>query len=105
MDLTRRMPVWAGMTVYPYSKLNPSRVSGLLKKWGIDRVLVNSSADWGVSDPCSLPKTAEFMRQDGFNPEQIEQVLFRNPASFYGSNDRFRPRLDLPCQDPAQYQR
>ena len=27
MDLTRKLPVWAGLTVYPYSKLNPERVA------------------------------------------------------------------------------
>jgi uncharacterized protein len=105
MDLTRKMPVWAGMTVYPYSKLNPARVSDILKKWGLERALVNSSADWGVSDPCSVPKVARHMREAGFLPEQVEQLLFRNPMEFYGQDPRFQPRLDLPFQDPAQYQR
>ncbi len=105
MDLARRMPVWAGMTVYPYSKLNPSRVAGILKRWGIERALVNSSADWGVSDPCSVPKAAEFMRQEGFAPAQVEKVVFQNPFDFYSQSPKFNPRLDLPYQDPAQYQR
>lgn len=105
MDLARRLPVWAGMTVYPYSKLNPSRVAGILKKWGIERTLVNSSADWGVSDPCSVPKAAEFMRQEGFTPAQVDRVVFQNPFDFYSQSPKFAPRLDLPYQDPAQYQR
>ncbi|MBP7275897.1 MAG: TatD family hydrolase [Kiritimatiellae bacterium] len=105
MGLARRMPVWAGMTVYPYSKLNPPRVAGILKKWGIERTLVNSSADWGVSDPCSVPKSAEFMRRDGFTAAQIEKVVFQNPFDFYSQSPKFKPRLDLPYQDPAQYQR
>lgn len=105
MDLTRKAPVWAGMTVYPYSKLNPERVVDILKKWGIERSLVNSSADWGVSDPCSLPKVAGFMKDRGFAPAQIERLLFENPLAFYRQSGRFEPRLDLPYQDPAQYQR
>ena len=105
MDLARRLPVWAGMTVYPYSKLNPPRGSGILRKWGIERTLVNSSADWGVSDPCSVPKVAGFMREEGFTSAQIEQVVFRNPFDFYAQSPKFNPRLDLPYQDPAQYQR
>jgi len=105
MDLTRRTAVWAGMTVYPYSKLNPERVVHLLRRWGIERSLVNSSADWGVSDPCSLPKVARHMREQGFTVQQIEQLLFQNPMAFYGQCERFRPRLDLPYQDPSQYQR
>ncbi len=105
MDLTRRTDVWAGMTVYPYSKLNPARVVGLLRRWGLERVLVNSSADWGVSDPCSLPKVAAFMRGEGFDAAAVETVMFRNPMAFYGQSERFKPRLDLPWIDPAQYQR
>lgn len=105
MDLTRRLPVWAGLTVYPYSKLNPQRVGDILKRWGIERTLVNSSADWGVSDPCSLPKVAGFLRERGFSDRQIEQLLFENPLTFYRQCERFQPRLDLPFQDPASYQR
>jgi len=105
MDLTRRLEVWAGLTVYPYSKLNPERVVDILRRWGIERTLVNSSADWGVSDPVSLPKVAGFMKGRGFADRPIEQLLFDNPLAFYGQCDRFRPRLDLPFQDPASYQR
>lgn len=105
MDLVRKTDVWAGMTVYPYSKLNPERVVGLLRRWGLERALVNSSADWGVSDPCSLPKVARHMAGSGFPEDQIETLLFHNPMAFYGQCPRFKPRLDLPWQDPAQYQR
>ena len=105
MDLTRKTDVWAGMTVYPYSKLNPERVVGLLRRWGLERVLVNSSADWGVSDPCSLPKVARHMQANGFEPAQIEQLLSANPMAFYGQCPKFKPRLDLPYIDPSVYQR
>jgi hypothetical protein len=105
MELSRRAEVWAGMTVYPYSKLNPERCIDILKRWGLEKTMVNSSADWGVSDPCSLPKVAGFMRQNGFNDAQIEGLLFRNPMAFYRQSGKFEPRLDLPYQDPSQYQR
>ncbi len=105
MDLTRKLPVWAGLTVYPYSKLNPERVVDILKKWGLERTLVNSSADWGVSDPTSLPKVARFMKPRGFGDPQIEQLLFRNPLAFYSQSPKFKPQLDLPYIDPSQYQR
>ncbi len=105
MDLTRGLPVWAGLTVYPYSKLNPERVVDILRKWGLERTLVNSSADWGVSDPSSLPKVAQFMKQIGFGDDQVEQLLFSNPLAFYSQCDKFKPRLDLPWIDPKTYQR
>jgi uncharacterized protein len=105
MDLARKLPVWAGLTVYPYSKLNPQRVAAILRRWGLEQTLVNSSADWGVSDPCSLPKVAQHMAEDGFAPAQVEQLLFRNPLAFFGQCDRFKPRFDLPFVDPSTYQR
>ena len=105
MDLTRKLDVWAGLTVYPYSKLNPERVTDILKKWGLSRTLVNSSADWGVSDPCSLPKVAGHMERQGFQTAQIQQLLFDNPLAFYSQSPKFKPQFDLPFIDPAQYQR
>jgi len=105
MDLTRDSGCWAGLTVYPYSKLNPRRVVDILRRWGTEHTLVNSSADWGVSDPLTLPKVAGYMRDQGFEQEEIERLLFDNPRSFYGQEPRFRPQYDLPFIDPATYQR
>lgn len=105
MDLARKVPVWAGLTVYPYSKLNPQRVVDILKRWGLEQTLVNGSADWGVSDPCSLPKVAGFMAEQGFAETQIKKLLLDNPLAFYSQEPRFKPRFDLPFVDPATYQR
>ena len=105
MDLTRKLDVWAGLTVYPYSKLNPERVVDILKKWGLNQTLVNSSADWGVSDPVSLPKVATFMKGREFPEKEIRRLLFDNPLAFYQQSPKFRPNFDLPYIDPSQYQR
>jgi predicted metal-dependent TIM-barrel fold hydrolase len=105
MDLSRTVPVWAGITVYPYSKLNPERAIDILKRWGTERLLVNSSADWGVSDPTTLPKIAGFMSSAGFDESKIDQLLFQNPLNFYKQSGKFNPEIDLPAIDPSQYQR
>jgi uncharacterized protein len=105
MDLTRPAGTWAGLTVYPYSKLNPERVGNILKKWGIERTWVNSSADWGASDPTSLAKVAGHLKSEGFTAGQIEQLLFENPLTFYRQSGRFHPKTDLPFVHPSTYQR
>ncbi len=105
MGITRKLDVWAGLTVYPYSKLNPERVVDIVRKWGLNQVLVNSSADWGCSDPTSLAKVAGFMQNSGFAEHQIERLVFDNPLSFYEQCPKFKPRLDLPFIDPSTYQR
>ncbi|MCX7009368.1 MAG: hypothetical protein NTY53_19345, partial [Kiritimatiellaeota bacterium] len=90
---------------YPYSKLNPERVVDIRKKWGLEQVLVNSSADWGVSDPCSLSKVARFMKQQGFSEQHVQKLLFDNPHAFYSQCEKFKPNIDLPFIDPSVYQR
>ena len=105
MPLTRKAGLWAGMSVYPYSKLNPERVAQILKKWGLDRIMANSAADWGVADPCSIPKVADYMKGQGFTPAQIEKFVFENPLAFYKQSGRFNPKLDLPFIHPSTYQR
>ncbi len=105
MDLTRDYGTWAGLTVYPYSKLNPVRVIDILKRWGLERTMVNSSADWGVSDPTTLPKIAKHMANNGFAANQVERLLFDNPYGFYKQSGKFNPRLDLPFIHPSTYQR
>lgn len=105
MDLARTSGAWVGLTVYPYSKLNPTRAIDILKRWGIERTLVNSSADWGVSDPLTLPRLSRRLVESGFTAEQVEQLLFHNPLEFYRQSGRFNPRLDLPFVHPSTYQR
>lgn len=81
----------AGLSVYPQTKLTPIRASNILKKYGTERILINSSADWGISDPLSVPKTAMQMEKDGFGKSDIEKVLYQNPLDFFSQSKNFRP--------------
>ncbi|MFW6107752.1 MAG: TatD family hydrolase [bacterium] len=105
MDLVAPLDCWAGLTVYPYSKLDPQRVVNILQEYGTDRVMVNSSADWGVSDPTALRKVADNMAAAGFDDEEIEKLLHDNPLGFYGQTPKFQPRLDLEPLPPESFQR
>ena len=80
---------WRGLTVYP-GKLSADQAADIVKKWGVDRVLVNSSADWGPSDPLAVLSAAEAMRKVDLTEPQIEQVLYHNPREFYGQSRNFR---------------
>jgi predicted metal-dependent TIM-barrel fold hydrolase len=96
---------YCGMTVYPISKLTPERVSGMVRAFGSERVMVNGSADWGISDPLSLVKVAARLRQDGHAAADIENVVRDNAMQFYGASPKWRPRLDLTPVDPRTFQR
>ena len=96
---------YAGMTVYPYSKLSPERVSAMIKEHGHERVIVNGSADWGISDPLSLIKVVAQLRKDGFEEKVIEAITHDTPMTFYSASPHWNPDFDVVPQDPTTYQR
>ncbi|MGN1325435.1 MAG: TatD family hydrolase [Candidatus Spyradenecus sp.] len=96
---------YAGMTVYPYSKLSPERVSAMIREHGHERVIVNGSADWGISDPLSLVKVIERLRADGFGEEVIEQITYHTPMAFYSASPHWKPNFEIVPQDPTTFQR
>ena len=79
---------WRGHSIYPNTKMSEDRMVALLKEYGTEKMVVNSAADWGVSDPLKVPKTADAMRAAGFSATDIERVLFINPIEFYAQSGR-----------------
>jgi len=105
MPFARETGCYTGMTVYPISKLTPKRVSELVKEFGHERMIINGSADWGISDPLSLVKVVDYMKQDGHSEESVNSILFNNPNSFYSSSKHWTPEFDLVPINPKQFQR
>lgn len=89
IEFSLSLDVFSGITVYPETKLTPIRAVNILKKFGLERILINSSSDWGKSDPLSVPKTALQMEKDGFSDDEIEKVLFHNPNSFFKQSKNY----------------
>ena len=105
MKYARETNCYTGMTVYPISKLTPGRVSGMIREFGSERMIINGSADWGISDPLSLVKVAAYMRNDGHSEQVLKDILFNNPNDFYSSSSRWKPRLNIVPLDPKIFQR
>jgi predicted metal-dependent TIM-barrel fold hydrolase len=82
---------WMGFSIYPETKMSPDRMVEILREHGLRRILVNSAADWGRSDPLLTLRTGEAMLAAGFTDDDVDQVLWRNPVEFYGRSGR----LDL----------
>jgi len=82
---------WAGHSIYPNTKMDETRMAALVKKYGPDRIIVNSAADWGVSDPLKVPKTEAAMREAKIPDADIELVFWKNPVRFFAQSGR----LDL----------
>jgi hypothetical protein len=51
--------------------------------------MIHSAADWGPSDPLSVPLVAREMRKAGFSINEIEQVTFYNAYEFFKRSSRF----------------
>jgi predicted metal-dependent TIM-barrel fold hydrolase len=88
---------WAGFSIYPRTKMSEDRMVTILRQHGTERVLVNSAADWGRSDPLKTRKTADAMLAAGFDDDAVDRVLWRNPVDFYGQSGRLD--LDEPKPD------
>ncbi len=79
---------WRGHSVYPSTKMSEQRMVELLKQYGTEKMVVNSAADWGRSDPLKVPKTGEEMLKAGFSEAEVEKVLFENPINFFAQSGR-----------------
>lgn len=92
---------WAGHSIYPHTKMDEARMAALVKEYGSERMIVNSAADWGISDPLKVPKTIATMRAAGISEEDIKRIVWENPASFFSQSDNLdlenieqRPSID-----------
>jgi uncharacterized protein len=79
---------WMGFSIYPDTKMDPERMVAILRSYGTDRMLVNSAADWGRSDPLNTYRTGQAMLAAGFSESDVETVLWANPVAFYGQSGR-----------------
>ncbi|MGW3959497.1 TatD family hydrolase [Amycolatopsis sp. NPDC005003] len=87
---------WLGFSIYPDTKMDEDRMVAILKEYGTERVLVNSAADWGKSDPLKTRKTGDAMLAAGFTEDDVDRVLWRNPVEFYGQSGRLSPAGEAP---------
>ncbi|HEV7931697.1 MAG TPA: TatD family hydrolase [Actinomadura sp.] len=79
---------WMGFSIYPDTKMDEHRMVAILREHGTERMLVNSAADWGRSDPLKTRRTGDAMLAAGFTDAEVEQVLWHNPVAFYGQSGR-----------------
>lgn len=77
---------WAAFTIYPHTKMGSERMVEIVKQYGPKRIIVDSSADWGVSDPLSVPRTAKLMLARGIAPEWVELTTWQNALDAYAQS-------------------
>ncbi|MCC5829471.1 MAG: TatD family hydrolase [Phycisphaeraceae bacterium] len=87
--MARDAGYWVGMTLYPITKCSPRRAADLVDRYGYERVLINSSADWGPSDPFLIHECVLEMKRRGYSLNQLIDIFHNNPARFLGQNPKF----------------
>jgi hypothetical protein len=77
---------WAAFTIYPFTKMGNERMVEVVKQYGTERIMVNSAADWGISDPLAVPKTAALMKLRGISDNDIKLVTYQNAITAFGKS-------------------
>lgn len=77
---------WTAFTLYPQTKMGSERMVNIAKRYGSERIFIDSSADWGVSDPLSVPKTANLMLQSGVSKEDVHLICYQNALAAYAQS-------------------
>lgn len=81
---------WAAFTIYPFTKMGNERMVEIVKKYGSERIMVNSAADWGISDPLAVPKTAALMKIKGIAAEDIVKVTYQNAIDAFAQSGQLK---------------
>ena len=102
MPILRDTGYYLGLTVYPISKLTPARVSAIIRQFGGERVLVNGSADWGISDPLSLVKVVEYLKGYGHSAATMQGLVFSTANAFYSHSPKWKPEPGLNAGQSAR---
>ena len=89
---------WAAFTLYPKTKMGSERMVEVVRRYGSERIICDSSADWGVSDPLAVPKTARLMAERGIPAAVTTATCYGNAVLAYGQSGRF---AEADWTDPA----
>lgn len=81
---------WAAFTIYPFTKMGNERMVEIVKQYGTERIIINSAADWGISDPLAVPKTSALMKLRGIDAKDIELVSYRNAITAFGQSGQIQ---------------
>lgn len=92
IDDTLASGAWAAFSIYPHTKMGTERMVEIVLRYGPERIIVDSSADWGVSDPLAVPRTARRMLERGVAPEAVEKTTWQNALDAYAQSGQ----IDVP---------
>jgi predicted metal-dependent TIM-barrel fold hydrolase len=81
---------WAGLTLYPQTKVSAARAVDMVETHGPDRILIAGACDWGPSEPLAVPKLMMEMRRRRWPDHLITRVVWENPIRFLSQSPKFK---------------
>ena len=81
---------WAAFTLYPQTKMGNERMVDIARRYGSDHIFIDSSADWGKSDPLAVPKTARLMLERGIPRTDVEAICYGNALAAFGQSGQMQ---------------
>ncbi len=93
--VTKDIGCVSGFSIYPGTKMSPTRMVKIVQEYGVDGMIINSACDWGVSDPLSVPKTVDKLLQAGVAESDVSKLVWDNPVNFFAQSGR----LDVGSMD------
>lgn len=92
---------WAAFSIYPSTKMGNARMVEILKRYGGERIIVDSACDWGISDPLGVAKTARLALDRGIPEEHVRLACYANALAAYGQSGQMNEAdwLDPPAID------
>ena len=80
---------WAGLTLYPLTKMSMRRAVDILERYGSERIMVNSSADWGPSTPFTLFDCIQEYKRRNHSEQEALEIFHNNPCRFLAQSGKF----------------
>jgi len=62
----------------------------VVRRFGSQRIFIDSSSDWGKSDPLAVPKTARLMLERGIARADVEAVCYGNALAAFGQSGQMK---------------
>ena len=81
---------WAAFTLYPETKMGSERFVEIARRYGSNRIFIDSSADWGKSDPLAVPKTARLMLERGIPRADVEATCYANALAAFARSGQMK---------------
>jgi len=90
LPMVKEQGYWAGLTLYPQTKVSPQRAADMIELFGADRICVASACDWGPSVPWAVAHFIREMRRRGHPDSLVKKIVWDNPAEFLGQSANFQ---------------